>query len=353
MTGDAHDSTGLRSRILLSVRNLRTCFPIRRGVMRRVRGCVRAVDDVSFDIARGTTLGLVGESGCGKTTLGRTILRLIEPVGGTVLMDGVDVLGASRRRLRGLRRHMQLVFQDASGSLDPRMRIGEAVAEPLTVHDVVSGRRREKRVEALLERVGLRAADANRYPHELSGGQRQRVGIARAIAIQPKFLVCDEPVSALDVSIQAKILNLLTDLRRDLGLTYLFIAHNLAVVEHCSDRVAVMYLGKIVEIADAGDLYRCPQHPYTRALLAAVPDPAPPLRRKRVPLSGDVPDASDPPSGCAFHPRCPIATNECHRLTPPLEAHAGLSSGHLVACHHPGGFMPPMVVRENDGSGQG
>lgn len=319
---------------LVKVRELRTFFPIRRGVVGRVTGYVRAVDGVSFEIAGGTALGLVGESGCGKTTVGRSILRLIDPTGGDVWFDGVDVRLASKTVLRRLRRDMQIVFQDTSGSLNPRMTIGRIVAEPLAVHDVAQGRRRRELVATLLARVGLRTADADRYPHELSGGQRQRVGIARAIALNPKFVVCDEPVSALDVSIQAQILNLLGDLKRELGLTYLFIAHDLAVVEHISDRVAVMYLGKIVEIADSVDLYSRPQHPYTMALIGAVPDPDPTKQRKRMVLAGDVPSPADPPGGCAFHPRCPFTTEECRLVTPPLQEHPDSSAGHLVACHH-------------------
>ncbi|MEE8411392.1 MAG: oligopeptide/dipeptide ABC transporter ATP-binding protein [Acidobacteriota bacterium] len=318
---------------LLKIRRLKTYFPIRRGPFGRAKGCVRAVDGVSFEIARGTTLGLVGESGCGKTTLGRSILRLIEPTGGEVWFDDVDVRSASKATLAGLRRNMQIVFQDVSGSLNPRMTVGRIIAEPLVLHGVTLRRRRE-RVAELLAETGLRPADADRYPHELSGGQRQRVGIARAIALHPKFVVCDEPVSALDVSVQSQILNLLSDLQRKLGLTYLFIAHNLAVVEHVSDRVAVMYLGKIVEIADASDLYHQPRHPYTMALLAAVPDLDPARRRKRTAIAGDVPSPVGPPGGCAFHPRCPYATDECRRMTPPLGAQPGLSTSHLVACHH-------------------
>lgn len=317
---------------LLKVRRLKTYFPIRRGPFARKSGCVRAVDGVSFEITCGTTLGLVGESGCGKTTLGRSILRLIEPTGGEVWFNDVDVRSASKAALAELRRNMQIVFQDVSGSLNPRMTVGRIVAEPLALHGVTP-RRKCERVAELLAETGLRSADADRYPHELSGGQRQRVGIARAIALNPKFVVCDEPVSALDVSVQSQVLNLLGDLQRKLGLTYLFIAHDLAVVEHISDRVAVMYLGKIVEIADAADLYHQPRHPYTMALLAAVPDLDPAHRRKHTAIAGDVPSPVDPPGGCAFHPRCPFATDECRRMTPPLREHPGLSTGHLVACH--------------------
>jgi len=279
-------------------------------------------------------LGLVGESGCGKTTAGRTMLRLVEATGGSVTFDGVDVLKADRRTLRTLRRDMQIVFQDPFGSLNPRMTVGRIVAEPLDVYAVGDKRQRRERVAELLARVGLRSDDARRYPHEFSGGQRQRIGIARAIALNPRFVVLDEPVSALDVSIQAQILNLLNDLKAELKLTYLFIAHNLAVVEHFSDRVAVMYLGKIVEVADATDLYARPRHPYTMALLASVPEPDPVRRRERPPVVGEPPSPLSPPSGCAFHPRCPFATEECRRVTPPLKSEPGLAAGHLVACHH-------------------
>ncbi len=329
---------------LVKVRDLRTYFRVRRRGFGGDVGYVRAVDGVSFDIQRGTTLGLVGESGCGKTTLGRTVLRLVDATAGRVRFDGVDVLAAPRAALRLLRRDMQIVFQDASGSLDPRMTVGRIVAEPLTLYGVAGGRKRCDRVAELLERVELHPADADRYPHELSGGQRQRVGIARAIALNPKFVVCDEPVSALDVSIQSQIVNLLDDLKRELGLTYLFIAHNLAVVEHVSDRVAVMYLGRIVEIADALELYDHPQHPYTIALLAAVPDPNPDRRRDRSSLPGDVPSPTDPPTGCAFHPRCRRADNECRHMTPVLQRRPGLSSGHLVSCHHLGRVSPSGPV---------
>jgi len=304
--------------------------------MRRSAAYVRAVDGVSFDVLRGTTLGLVGESGCGKTTAGRTILRLVAATGGSVFFDGADVLKADGRTLRTLRRHMQIVFQDPFGSLNPRMTVGRIVAEPLDVYAVGRRRERRDRVAELLTRVGLRSDDARRYPHEFSGGQRQRIGIARAIALNPRFVILDEPVSALDVSIQAQILNLLNDLKAELKLTYLFIAHNLAVVEHFSDRVAVMYLGKIVEVADAADLYARPRHPYTMALLASVPEHDPARRREPSPVFGEPPSPLSPPSGCAFHPRCPFATEECRRVTPPLKSEPGLARGHLVACHHVG-----------------
>ncbi|MCH8966373.1 MAG: ATP-binding cassette domain-containing protein [Planctomycetes bacterium] len=295
---------------------------------------IRAVDGVDLQIPRGTTLGLVGESGCGKTTLGRAILRLIEPTDGQIIFDGVDVLSAKPGQLRNLRRRMQIVFQDSLGTLNPRMRVGWSIAEPLAVHAAADRRRRSVIAGELLERVGLHSSDADRYPHELSGGQRQRIGIARALALQPELLICDEPVSALDVSIQAQILNLLSDLQEDLGLTYLFIAHDLAVVRHVSDRVAVMYLGKIVETAGTADLYDHPQHPYTIALLDAVPTPDPTRRTADTMITGDPQGPLDAPSGCAFHPRCPHTTQKCRSLAPSLTTHPSTGSDHRVACHH-------------------
>lgn len=312
---------------LLSVRNLKTYFPVRRGVL-------KAVDGVSFDIARGRTLGLVGETGCGKTTLGRTILRLIPHTAGEVFFDGVDVLGMDRKRLRATRRHMQIVFQDPGGSLNPRMTVGDIVGEPMHVHGIAAGRELTDRVARLLERVGLSAESMVRYPHEFSGGQRQRIGIARAIALQPKFIVCDEPVSSLDVSIQSQILNLLADLREELGLSYLFIAHDLAVVKHFSDEVAIMYLGKIVERGPVDAIYREPRHPYTQALLRSVPQADPAQRGKLFVLGGEVPSPADPPTGCAFHPRCPFVTPECKQSVPLLEEKSVTNTGHVVACHH-------------------
>ncbi len=321
---------------LLDVRNLRTHFPIRKGFLRSVVGHVRAVEDVSFTVGAGETLGLVGESGCGKTTVGRTILRLIEggnggaAISGSVKFDGKDLFSLAAREMRELRREMQIVFQDPVGSLNPRMTVGSILAEPMLVHGLVDKAGARKRVGELLERVGLPTTAANRYPHEFSGGQRQRIGIARALALEPKFIVCDEPVSALDVSVQAQVLNLLADLQRDLGLSYLFIAHNLAVVEHFSDRVAVMYLGRIVEIAAAVELYRNPKHPYTVALLSAVPKPNPVKSAGdvgRIVLGGEVPSPSNPPTGCPFHPRCPLYADRrdprCVNENPPLEAKGG------------------------------
>ena len=320
---------------LLEVRNLVKHFPVRGGPFGRARAQVRAVDGVSFDLWRGETLGLVGESGCGKSTTGRTLLRLIEPTAGEVRYDGQDVRALDRLGLRALRRRAQIVFQDPVGSLNPRLSVGAMLEEALTVHGLGLPNRRDRAVE-LLERVGLSADHIDRYPHEFSGGQRQRLGIARALSVEPDFLVLDEPVSALDVSVQAQVINLLQDLQAELGLTYLFIAHDLAVVEHVSDRVAVMYLGRIVELADAREIYHAPRHPYTRALLSAVPRPDPVGResRQRIVLEGDVPSPIDPPSGCPFHPRCPHSAKDasCRGVVPPLD---GTRAGPLVACHHP------------------
>lgn len=319
---------------LLSVRDLKMHFPVRKGAFGRVSGHVRAVDGVSFDLWPGETLGLVGESGCGKSTTGRAILRLLEPTAGSVHFDGVDVGALDREGLRAIRRRAQIVFQDPFGSLNPRMSVGAMLEEALKVHGLGGPNRRDRAIE-LLERVGLRPEHIDRYPHEFSGGQRQRLGIARALSVEPDFLVLDEPVSALDVSVQAQVVNLLEDLQRELGLTYLFIAHDLSLVEHVSDRVAVMYLGRIVELADAEELYRNAKHPYTQALLSAVPRPNPVGResRERIVLEGDVPSPTDPPSGCPFHPRCPspLKNHECTSVLPATVVSAG---GHLAACHH-------------------
>jgi oligopeptide/dipeptide ABC transporter ATP-binding protein len=318
--------------VLLKVHGLRTHFPVRRGLFGRTVGYVRAVDGVSFEIRRGRTLGLVGESGCGKTTTGRTILRLIEATEGDVYFENVPVFDLTPAELRQLRREMQIVFQDPFGSLNPRMTVGGIVGEALTVHGVARGREREDRVAQLLERVGLSPGHRNRYPHEFSGGQRQRIGIARALALEPKFIVCDEPVSALDVSIQAQILNLLERLQSELGLAYLFIAHDLAVVSHISDDVAVMYLGKIVEQAPRDALYSDPLHPYTRCLMSAVPRGHPEQHRDRIVPRGEVPSAMNPPPGCPFHPRCPWAFERCPVEVPELRA-VEKDPEHFVSCH--------------------
>jgi oligopeptide/dipeptide ABC transporter ATP-binding protein len=331
--------------LLLEVHDLRVAFRVPRKVGGRSNCLVRAVDGVSLGIGSGTTLGLVGESGCGKTTVGRAILRLIEATGGRVVFDGLDVLSAPRRVLHRLRRRMQIVFQDTSGSLNPRLTIGQTLAEPLVLHRMARRVELRSHVGRLLERVGLRNADADRYPHELSGGQRQRVAIARAIALEPQLIIWDEPVSALDVSIQAAILNLLHDLQREMGLAGLFIAHNLAVVRHVSDRVAVMYLGRILETADADTVYASPAHPYTMALMASVPGQMNGDTVKDFVLSGDVPSPMDRPAGCALHPRCPFATRKCQQVAPALEHHPSLSPGHLAACHHAGTIAPVSTAR--------
>lgn len=318
---------------LLKVRNLVKYFPIRTGVLQRISAWVKAVDDVSFEIREGETFGLVGESGCGKTTVGRTILRLIPATRGEVYFQDRDVFQAKGTELKRLRQDMQIIFQDPISSLDPRMPIGESVAEGLVVHGIGTRREREQMVLETLRKVGLHPSHARRYPHEFSGGQRQRIGIARALVLRPKLIVCDEPVSALDVSIQSQVLNLLKDLQREFGLTYLFIAHNLSVVEHISDRVGVMYLGKLVEVTSREELYRNPLHPYTKALMSAIPIPDPELKRERIILKGDVPSPVNPPSGCRFHTRCPIAIDICNKLEPELRNVGTDREEHWVACH--------------------
>jgi oligopeptide/dipeptide ABC transporter ATP-binding protein len=316
-------------RNLVEVKNLVKYFPVRGGLLQRVVAQVQAVENVSFAIKQGETLGLVGESGCGKTTVGRTILRLIPPTSGDVLFDGQSVFDANARELKALRRNMQIIFQDPYSSLDPRMPVGESIGEGLLVHGMTNRKQRYDVVIDTLRKVGMEDYHARRYPHEFSGGQRQRIGIARALALRPKFIVCDEPVSALDVSIQAQVLNILRELQGEFNLTYLFIAHNLSVVEHISDRVAVMYLGKMVELADRDELFRNPLHPYTQALMSAIPVPDPTLKRQRIILKGDVPSPLNPPSGCRFHPRCPVAVPHCANQEPDFRE---VSPGHWVAC---------------------
>jgi oligopeptide/dipeptide ABC transporter ATP-binding protein len=315
---------------LLEVKDLRKHFPVRRGLFSTIGGYVYAVDGVSFSIAEGETLGLVGESGCGKSTAGKTILKLIEPTSGTIRVNGAAIEGLSRREMRPWRRDLQVVFQDPYSSLNPRLSAGDIVAEPLKNYGVESGAALKERVAALFRKVGLREDQIARYPHEFSGGQRQRIGIARALALNPKLIVCDEPVSALDVSVQAQVINLLMDLQREFGLSYLFIAHDIAVVEHICHRIAVMYLGKIVELTDRRSLFTMPQHPYTEALLSAVPVADPKAKKKRIILSGDVPSPINPPSGCRFHTRCPYAFDRCKVEEPAMRE---VRPGHHVACH--------------------
>ena len=324
---------------LMEVRDLHVHFPIRRGLLRRQTGTVRAVDGVSFDLHRGETLGLVGESGCGKSTTGLAMLRLLDPTAGRVLFEGRDVASLGERELRASRRHMQMVFQDPYSSLNPRMTVGSIIVEPLAVHRIGTPAERRDRVAELMRLVGLDPSFINRYPHEFSGGQRQRVGLARALATGPALIVADEPISALDVSIQAQVVNLMADLKGKLGLTYLMVSHDLSMVRYLSDRVAVMYLGRIVEIGGRDAVFDTPLHPYTRALLSAIPTPDPRRERgrQRIVLKGDVPSPANPPGGCRFHPRCPIATAECRTTDPVLRviaAPSGPSPPHRVACHH-------------------
>jgi peptide/nickel transport system ATP-binding protein len=331
---------------LLRVRHLKKFFPVDQRAFQRDREFVHAVDDVSFDVGKGETLGLVGESGCGKSTLARCIVRLLEPTAGEIEYDGRRIEHLSTRKLRPLRRELQIVFQDPYSSLNPRKRVGAIIGAPLRVHERTSRSERKERVHRLLEIVGLSPEHYSRFPHEFSGGQRQRIGFARALALNPKLVVADEPVSALDVSIQAQVLNLLDDLQETFGLTYVFIAHDLSVVRHVSDRIAVMYLGKIVELAPADELYQSPVHPYTEALLSAVPIPEVGARSRgeRIVLAGDVPSPINPPSGCRFHPRCPYATRVCREQEPPLREFGG---GRLAACHHP--LAPALDSGAGDG----
>jgi oligopeptide transport system ATP-binding protein len=325
--------------LLLEVKNLKMHFPVTSGIVfQRAVAHIKAVDDISFQVHQGETLGLVGESGCGKTTTGRCILQLYKPTAGQILFEGQELTKLTNRQMRTMRRQMQVVFQDPFSSLNPRMTAGNIIGEPLIVHGLVKSKAEYKdRVAELLQNVGLNPYMADRFPHEFSGGQRQRIGVARALSVDPKFIVCDEPVSALDVSIQAQVINLLEDLQEQFNLTYLFIAHDLSVVRHISDRVAVMYLGRIVEIADRNDIYRNPLHPYTKALLSAVPIPDPIIdaQRERILLSGEVPSPLNPPSGCVFHPRCPIAIDDCSRVVPDLKE---VEPGHWAACIRAPGY---------------
>ena len=346
MTALAVQRDESRSHPLVEVSDLKKHFPIRKGVFSQIVGYVYAVDGVSFHVDHGETLGLVGESGCGKSTTGKVLLKLIEPTAGTIKVRGEDVTDLDAVSMRPLRREMQIIYQDPYSSLNPRMSAGDIVGEPLTIHEVASGKEKEERVAQLFERVGLQAHQMNDYPHEFSGGQRQRIGIARALALSPSLIIGDEPVSALDVSIQAQVINLLMDLQDEYKLSYLFIAHDLAVVEHISHRVAVMYLGRIVELTDKASLFEMPLHPYTEALLGAVPIPDPKLkRRKRVILAGDVPSPINPPPGCHFHTRCPYAMQACRSEVPELRE---IEPGHWVSCHlHDNGTVFPLQARSS------
>ncbi|RCW55388.1 ABC transporter ATP-binding protein [Halanaerobium sp. ST460_2HS_T2] len=316
---------------LLEVKNLKKYFPVKAGIFKRTVAQVKAVDDISFAVEAGETLGLVGESGCGKSTTGRTILRLLEATSGEVIFEGKSVMDLGPKEMRAIRRDMQIIFQDPYASLNPRMTVADIVGEPLVIHKLVESKEeKNRRVEEILENVGMAKEYMNRYPHEFSGGQRQRIGVARALAVDPKLIIADEPVSALDVSVQAQVINLLQDLQKEFGLTYLFIAHDLSVVKHISDRVAVMYLGKIVELTDKKELFKNPMHPYTQSLLSAIPEADPKKKKDRIILEGDVPSPVDPPSGCRFHPRCPKAFEPCPKIEPDYKDYG---DGHFAACH--------------------
>ena len=340
-TGKQNGNVAAGKEALIQVKNLKKYFPIKRGVLKRTVGHVKAVDGVSFDIYKGETLGLVGESGCGKSTAGRTILQLYVPTDGEVYMDGQDLTQLSKGDLRRSRRHMQMIFQDPYASLNPRMTVGNIISEPLQIHGIGNSASRKERVGELLDVVGLNRYFINRYPHEFSGGQRQRIGVARALATNPSFIVADEPISALDVSIQAQVVNMLDDLKAELGLTYLFIAHDLSMVHYISDRVAVMYLGRIVEIGERNDVFDHPLHPYTQALLSAIPlpDPDHESSRDRIILEGDVPSPADPPAGCHFHPRCGYATDICRQDDPQARNLGSEERPQMVACHHAEQFV--------------
>lgn len=347
----ADNGTQRNGDVLLEVKNLKKYFPVRKGILRRVVAHVKAVDNVSFYINKGETLGMVGESGCGKTTVGRTLLRLLEPTAGDVRLQTangpVDLFKVGGRDLKALRKELQIIFQDPYSSLNPRMTVGDIIGEPLVIHKIGTAKEREARVAELLEAVGLNPHYAKRYPHEFSGGQRQRIGIARALALDPQLIVCDEPVSALDVSIQAQVINLLQDLQKEFGLTYLFIAHDLSVVRHISNRVAVMYLGQVVEMAETERLFQKPLHPYSEALLSAVPQPNPEYQMERIILEGDVPSPINPPSGCYFHPRCPYAKDICRSEAPVFKEY---DNGHFAACHFASELKLKSVREITEGS---
>lgn len=321
-----------KNNTLIDIKNLKMYFPVKKGLFNKTVNHVKAVDDISFAINKGETLGLVGESGCGKTTTGRTIIKLYEPTDGQIIYDGVDIAKFDSKSMLPYRKKMQMIFQDPYASLDARMTVGDIIGEAIDIHKLMAGKERLERVQYLLDRVGLNSEHANRYPHEFSGGQRQRIGIARALAVEPEFIICDEPISALDVSIQAQVVNMLEDLQKDLGLTYLFIAHDLSMVKHISNRVGVMYLGKMVELAESNELYTKPLHPYTQALLSAipVPDPDETASKERIVLEGEIPSPINPPSGCRFRNRCRYATAKCAEVIPELK---DLGGGHQVACH--------------------